>query len=419
MNSKFMLLAAAASASLVVCGATEERGIHRGRLTLHPYVSFSYTYDSNIDSGKHGKNSSQWNINPGLNLDYAADNWSLDAAFFYTYHAFQRYSGVLNTSSYGQSLKYDYSNVNNGRGWTIILTEKFHEMSQDDDMTNDGGRGIGRDRKQWTFDGQIQRQLNRYFHAGINGGYYFLEYANNVDKYAPLYGWKRASVNGQLGWAISEHSDFVLSGGYQHYWQDNDKDLYADRRDYTEEARGRNIGSESKGYTVSGGLQSHTTNGRLSYRGTVGWSWFEYAEGVHKSGGLVYNVSANWKINNTLNMMLLGSSFYQPSEREYGSSIKAYTISWGLGKSLVRGKLTGTFDLAYRKEIHEYTEYSADDYDEDIYTARLGLTYRLCRWMDMFCNFEYQDEETESGGARSHEFDYDRWRATLGFRLTY
>ena len=419
MNKKLSVLTVAVGVVFSVCGAGGDRGIHYGdRLTLHPYVSFSYTYDSNIDSGKHGKNSSQWNVNPGLNLDYKADNWGLDAAFFYTYHAYERYSHELNTGSYGQSLEYRYSNVNNGRGWSISLSEKFHQMSQDDDMTRDNGRGIGRDRKQWSFDGMIQRQINDHLHAGVNGGYYFLEYDNNVDEYAPLYGWKRASFNGQLGWAISRKTDLIVCGGYSHYWQDNDKDRYADFRG-TEEARGRDIGSNSKGYTASVGAQSRNQDGKLSYRATVGWSRFEYADNVHQSDGLVYNVSANWRISNTLNMMLLGSSYYQPSEREYGSAIKAYTVSWGLGKSLIKGSLSGTFDLSYRKEIHEYTEYSGDDYDEDIYTARLGLTYRLCRYMDAFCSFEYQGEETEGGASSSHEYDYDRWRATVGFRLTY
>ena len=78
-----------------------------------------------------------------------------------------------------------------------------------------------------------------------------------------------------------------------------------------------------------------------------------------------------------------------------------------------------TADLAYRKETHEYTEYAEDDYDEDIWTARVGVTYDVNRYVSVFGRLEYQTEETEGGGARSHEYDYDRWRGTVGVRLTY
>ncbi len=88
-------------------------------------------------------------------------------------------------------------------------------------------------------------------------------------------------------------------------------------------------------------------------------------------------------------------------------------------KSLVRNKLHVTADLAYRKETHEYTEYAEDDYDEDIWTARVGVTYDVNRYVSVFGRLEYQTEETEGGGARSHEYDYDRWRGTVGVRLTY
>ena len=117
--------------------------------------------------------------------------------------------------------------------------------------------------------------------------------------------------------------------------------------------------------------------------------------------------------------MLLGSGYYQPSEREYGSCIKVYTLSLGAGKSFIRGKLTATADLAYRRESHEYSEYAAADYDEDIWTARLRLNYTLNRYVALFGGVEYQTEETSGGGIRAHEYDYDRWRGTVGVRLTY
>ena len=50
------------------------------RMTLRPYVSLDYTYDSNNDQQKDGTAVSSWAVNPGLNLTYNAENWNLTAA---------------------------------------------------------------------------------------------------------------------------------------------------------------------------------------------------------------------------------------------------------------------------------------------------------------------------------------------------
>lgn len=420
MNTKTIVSIGSALVALAAFAETEdERGLNIGqRMTLHPYVALSYTYDSNVDSGKHGKEGSQWVVNPGVGAEYRGDNWTLEGALWYQYHAYNRYVNQLNSSSYGESLKFNWSNsMPDEKGWRVMLSEKFHQIAQDDDMTEHNGRGIGRDRKQFAADGIIQRRLNETMHLDLIGSYYFLEYDNNVDKYAALYGWKRTSVGAEFGFAPSKWTDIIIHGDYQWYSQDNDKDLDAWARGDVG-ARGRTIRSDSRGYTLMAGLASKATE-RISYRALAGWSKFEYGDGVKDCDGFVYQASMNWTMSETLNMMLLGSSYYQPSEREYGSAIKVYTVSWGLGKSFIRGKLTGTIDVAYRKETHEYVEYAEDDYDEDIFTARVGLNYRLNRYLDIYGRLEYQDEETEGGGPRNHQYDYDRVRATVGMRLTY
>jgi hypothetical protein len=127
----------------------------------------------------------------------------------------------------------------------------------------------------------------------------------------------------------------------------------------------------------------------------------------------------NWRIHRQLNFTMLGSSYYQPSEREFGKAIKVYTASMGLAKSFVRGKVTGTLDLAFRKEANEYTEYAQDNYDEDIWTARVGLNYNINRFVSLFGRVEFQTEDTQGRYIRNNRYDYDRWRATLGLRLTY
>ncbi len=417
MNAKntllfsFLGLAATASAGFM----DQPGGINiSDRLTLRPYVSLSYTYDSNIDSSKHSKSGSQWVVNPGADLEYLADNWSLVGSAYYQYHAYQNYSRQQNESSYGESLKFSWSDPSE-RGWSLQFTETFRQISQDDDMSDSGGRGIGRDRKELTANGVVQKLLNSHWRTAAMGDYYLLDYDNNSDKYAALYGWKRATAGGEIGFAPSPWTDFIFNASYQWYWQDNDRN-----RDNLDSAvRGRRISSDSKGYSVMVGLGSRATE-KISYRLLGGWSVFEYGGGAADCDGFTYQASAQWKVSDTFNVMLLGSSYYQPSEREYGSAVKASTVSLGVSKSFVRDKLTATLDFAFRNEENEYSEYASHDYGENIWTTRVGLNYRLNRLFSVYGRIEYQTEESDGGGTgRGHYYDYDRWRGTVGVRLTY
>ncbi|MBQ1568959.1 MAG: outer membrane beta-barrel protein [Kiritimatiellae bacterium] len=422
---KIQLLTMCTVAAAVAAQAAEMDAEQKGfrfindRLTFSPYVALSYTYDSNIDSSKHSKSGSQWVVNPGIVGVYKDDNWKIDGQVWYQYHAYNRYTSQLNSSSFGEKLSLDWQNAKaDEAGWFLKMAESFEQIAQDDDMTDHDGRGIGRDRKQFKFDAILERRVNESLHAGILGNYYYLDYDNDVEKYSTLYGWKRLSLGGQVGYTVNKWMDLIVASDYQWFWQDNDKD--SDYHTGDASRRGKRVSSDSRGWSVMGGIQTHATE-KLSYRVLAGWSRFEYGNGVDDIDGWTYQVSSKWQIDdeNTTSLMLLGSSYYQPSERECGSALKVYTVSLGLAKGLVRNKLRATFDLAYRKETHEYTEYKEDDYDEDIYTARVGLVYQLNRMFSIFGRVEYQTEETSSGGPRSHEYDYDRWRGTVGVRLSY
>ncbi len=388
------------------------------RLTLTPYVSFSYTYDSNIDSSKHSKSGSQWSVNPGVNGVYKGENWELNGAVFYAYHAYNRYTSQLNSSSYGERLSYTWASAAGDEpGWSVKLGQSFQQIAQDDDASNHDGRGIGRDRRQFQFDGIVSRRINRYFHAGLTGNYYMLDYDNDVHKYATMYGWKRATVGAEVGYTASKWSDIIVSASYQWYKQDNDslKGL-----DWTGTERGRRISSDSKGFSLMGGVASHMTE-RIEYRALAGWSRFEYGDGAKDCNGWTYTLNGKWQIDdaNTLSLMVFGNSYYQPSERDYGTATKVYTLGCGVAKGLVRNKLRLTGDLTYRKQTCEYTEYSSANYDEDVYTARIGASYSLNRMFSLFGSIEYQTENTSNGNRIGHAYDYDRYRGTVGVRLTY
>ncbi len=386
------------------------------RMTLKPYVSLSYTYDSNVDSSKRAEGGSSFVIAPGFSLTYFGDNWSLRGGAFYQYHSYTRYSRNLNEHSYGESLEFSWSNVEKGGpGWSLLLNENYQKISQDDDMSNSGGRGIGRDRDEFTFGGVIDRRFSETWHANLNASYYYLNYKNDRQKYAPLYGWTRWTVGLEGGYTASKWTDIILSGNYQGYTQKNDTDLGGS----IGEPRGARPGYSSRGWTVQGGVSSYATE-RISYRALVGWSAFEYGDGASSENAFTYTFSANWKMSDTWNMMALANRYYQPSEREYSASVLADAVSWGIAHSMVRGKLNATLDLNYRHETHNYSSYASNDYDEDILTARLGLNYILNRYFTVFGRAEYQTMFVQRGATTAaDEYDYDRWRVTLGLTLTY
>jgi hypothetical protein len=93
-------------------------------------------------------------------------------------------------------------------------------------------------------------------------------------------------------------------------------------------------------------------------------------------------------------------------------------VSWGIGHSMIRGKLRAKFDIAYRRETREYSSEGTWDYDEDIFSTRLGLDYMINRFLSVYGRLEYQGcWFSDDVGYRDR--DYNRFRATVGLRLTY
>lgn len=413
---KSLISVLAVSAALVAGADIVDRpsGLKFGeRLTLRPYVSLSYTYDSNVDSTRKSKAGSSWVVNPGLTAEYLGENWQIGGSAWYQYHAYNNYTQQRNSSSYGESLSAAWSNsAQNERGWSLLLTERFEQIAQDDDMSNYGGRGIGRDRKTFQFAGTLERRINEYWHGNLNGSYYMLDYDNDLSKYGALYGWKRTVVGMELGYAPSPWTDFIFSGNYQWYDSDNTDGRSASDRPNTRYAR------DSRGLSAMAGIATRATE-RISYRLLTGWSSFEYGDGADDVNGWTYELSGSWKMTDNWNMMALASSYYQPSERYYGA-VRVDSVSWGLGHSLIRGKLTTTLDLNYRREDHVYTANDDYGYEDNYLTGRLALNYTVNRFLQAFGRVEYQTVMTDGGNVRGNNYyDYDRFRGTIGLRLTY
>jgi len=404
-----------ASALIASCAAfadadvlNRDPGIKIGeRLTLRPYVCLSYTFDSNPDSGREGtKNASYWTANPGFDFDFAGGNWKVTGAAYYQYHAFSSGRATsLNNSSYGEQLGFTWSNIENGgAGWAVLISERYAKVDQNDDFSNGDGKGLWRDRQQFDASAVFQRRFNEHWHASANASYYWLDYVNDSTQYAPLYGWDRWTAGLQFGFTASKWTDFFIAGGYQGYTQDNvGQDTSA-------------ISGQSNGWTVHVGVGSYLTD-RISYRVSGGWSNFEYGDSS-TANGFTYQGNLNWKIGETWSTTLLFASCYQPSEREYGTAIRNDSVSWGLAKSLVRGKLNATFDVAYRRDSHVYDSNAAYDWDLNLITARLALNYQINRIFTVFARGEFQNELNKGDEIANH-YDYERWRATVGVKLTY
>ena len=381
------------------------------RMTICPSVAMSLTYDSNV--GASGGRASEkkddflWSISPVLALRYSAETWSADLSGFYNYRQyFDSSRQHYNNHNYGESFRWNWSNSTGAeKGWSLIIGEDFQQITMADDIVLDGGQNYSGDSRQFQISGAVQRRFNQCWHGDVNASYYWLNYDNDDDSRYTYYGWDRVLVGAEAGFAPSPWTDILVAGSYQYYNQDN-----------AEGASG--IGDSSQGVSFQGGLGSYMTE-RISYRLLAGWSMFDYGKGASKANGFVYTASGNWKIGETWNTMLLASSYYQPSERQYSSQARVDAVSWGIAKVMVRGKLRATFDLRYRHETIESVTDSGWDYSLDIWTGRLGADYTLCRFLSVFAYGEYQNSANSESDARHGAYDYDRWRITAGFRVQY
>lgn len=415
MNRK-ILFAIAAIAAMVASAEVLDRptGIKVGqRMTIRPTVGVAATYDSNVGSRNSGAEGDVlWTVNPNLGLDYRAENWALNLNLHYNYHAYCKgENSEYNQHSYGETLRWNWRNAQEegeASGWSAMLTETFEQITMADDLSLGDGRGYTADRRQLNIAGALQRRFNEKLHSDLSANYYWLDYQNdNNGTIGAMYGWQRWQAGLTFGYAPSPWTDLLTSLQYQGYLQDN--------------VEGSRMDGNSQGYSAMLGLGSWMTE-RISYRAMAGWSRFEYAGNSSTSDGFTYSLSGNWRIGETWNMMLLASSYYQPSEREYASKSRVDSISWGLAKSMIRGKLRGTLDLVYRHTTNEHIlkgEGVNRDYMLDVVTGRLGFNYTINRFITGYAYGEYQRSWNDESDSRNGYCDYDRFRVTCGIRFTY
>ena len=422
MNTKIIRVSLFASAAFcgLMAGAVEDRpvGIRIGnRMTLKPYIALSGAYDTNVDGRRDGAEDFVWTVNPGLGLEYKSESWLLFANAWYQYNALSKGDSDYQNEyqSYGEDLTFRWTDaLPDEAGWAVMFSEKYQMVNDLADFQGGNLYHYNRDRQEFKGALAIQRRFGRGWHADLNGSYYWLDYdtGNKQNSSLGLYGWERWLVGGEVGYAASKWTDILIAGSYQGYDQDNRNNNYYYNQGYSRE-------SGSKGVTLQGGIGSFATD-RITYRVLGGWSRYKMKSTDKTSNGFTYTVSGNWAISDTWKTMILANSYYQPNEREYACSTRVDELSWGIAHAMVENKLNATFDIAYRREGREMEGVASYDYDIDVFNFRLGLTYIVNQYLQLFGNAEFRKSINETEESTYGEiYDYDRFRLSLGLRFTY
>ena len=379
-------------------------------LTIKPYVSLSYMYDSNIDTTHHAPDDSIFAISPGADFVWHGEKWALTGSLWYRYRYYCEYSHDMGENSFGESLAYTYSSSEkNEKGWTLMLSERYGFYNQSDNLTSRDGRGIWRDRETIDIAGVLERRFTERWHMDVQGQYNWLEYKNDTGHYAPLYGWSQYGAGVQAGYAASKWTDLLVAAGYSRYTQKSNSSGWTLSRQYS---------NNSDAYSVQAGVGSHMTE-LITYRALMGASWFDYGNAGDTDCGWTYSLSANWRIHRQVQLSVLGSRYYQPSERYVGQAIKVYTLGGGISYLTLGDRLNLTANISWRYEENIYSDSSytrRQNYDETWLSARLGADYLVNRWMSIFANIMWEEEWCGNGNS---DYEYDRFRGILGVRLHY
>ena len=378
-------------------------------LTIKPYVSLSYTYDSNIDSDSSNEDDSVFAVNPAVDFEWHGAKWMLVGNIWYRHRYFCEFNDQMGENSYGESLQYRYSSsAQNAKGWSLMLSERYAFINQSDDLDSQGGRGIWRDRQTLDVTGVLERRFTERWHMDIQGQYSWLDYDNQTGRYAPLFGWSQYSAGAQLGHAASKWTDLLVAAGYSRYDQDIDYNDIRTSRSYNE---------QSDAYSIQGGVGTRATE-RISYRALMGASWFDYGGGGYTDCGWTYTLSANWRVHRQVQLSLLGSSYYQPSDQYIGQAEKIYNLSAGVSYLTLGDRLKLSANLMWRFNETCYADSvytSRYKYDRTHLSARFAADYLLNRWTSIFAHVIWDDESTDTNSY----YDYNRIRGVFGVRLHY
>jgi hypothetical protein len=381
------------------------------RLTIKPHVSLTYTYDSNVDADSSEVDDSVFAAKPAVDFEWHGTKWLLVGDVWYRHRYFCQYNEQMGENSFGEALRYMYVSTSQDRtGWTLMLSERYANIDQSDEMNFGGdGRGVWRNRQTFDTAGVVERRFADKWHLSVQGQYSWLDYENDRGSYAPLFGWHQYSVGSQFGYMASKWTDLLVSAGYSLYDQDLSGNLYKTSRNYND---------RSESYSLMAGVGTRA-NERIHYRALMGASWFDYGGGNSTDCGWTYSLSGNWRIHRHLNFTVLGTSYYQPSDQYVGQASKVYTLSGGLSYLTLGDRLNLSLNIAWRFDETCYSDEwynSSQNYDREIFSTRLAADYLLNRWTSVFAHLIWDSQSTD---GYNPYYEYDRVRAVFGVRLHY
>ena len=412
-----MTLALAAGVAVAQQGVTKPQSASRPtglsffnrHLTIKPFVTLSYTYDSNVDADSSSADDSVFAVKPAVDFIWRGSKWELVGDLWYRHRHFCKYTDEMGEDSFGEALQFRYTTSGQEeKGWSLLLSQRYAFISQSDDFdTRGGGRGIWRDRQTLDVSGILERRFTERWHMDIQGQYSWLDYENNSGSY-PLFGWSQYSTGVQLGYAASKWTDLLVAAGYSIYDQDlSGNDIKTSRR----------YNDRSDSYSVQAGIGTHATK-KITYRALMGASWFDYGDSGETDCGWTYTLSANWRMHRQVQLSVLGSSYYEPSDEYVGQARKVYTLSSGVSYLTLGDRLNLTANVSWRFDETVYSDdvyTSRYNYNRSHLSARVAADYLLNRWTSVFAHFIWDDESVDSNS----DLDYDRFRGVFGVRFHY
>jgi len=386
------------------------QGFRYGNLSLSPYVSLEYLYDSNIiyDHNKYGD--SVFRVSPGLDLKYQGMDWGVLANAWYSHSWYHKYD-VKDYDRWGERL----SLYREATKWKLVVTQGYTESDQNDSLQLDGGDGVWRNRSQFDVNAVFSYDINERLSASVNALFTDMWYGNSTGQYRDLYGYMHWGFGLEIAHRLTERSSLVLSGSYQEYYS-GESLLNSDVKN-----RERNMpfSNVSHGYSLMGGVASRLTE-KLRYRALVGATLYDYADDQSISPS--YSLDATWVINRKWAATLAGAGYYQPSERSYYQRKTVYTLSAGITHQPIK-RLLLTLDGVYRGEDNETVDgYSGyiSNYMRQQYTARLRASYQLQKYVSVFASGEYTIQDINRSVVANYPKDsWDRYLLSVGLQLRY
>lgn len=453
-SMKRFLVTAFAVAALPAFQALADEGpegIRIGVARLSPFLNLSYLYDSNPNNANDGRKddfervdasiedadvkiekSSGYTIQPGINLTLPGNNWKLvGSAYFLLDH----YMDGTEDDHKDWSESLTFSGETDG-GLRYKISEEIRKAQYSEDFKDNIGNSMefrdlqklieelgdqDSDRTYQNYSFSLAKSLTEKSDIELSGTYSDTDYDDDS-----LF--DSCSYGGTLGFTLklTEKSDgFIRSSYIIHEEDENDSTSDANRTH-------KNAYATSKSKSIRGliGLRSRATE-KVTYDVGVGvehYKDFEDEMGDSDSEtGFYYDANITWKATPRLTISLVGDSSFQPAEDVGSNSEQSSSIGLNANyRPFERWKFS--CGIAYR--VEDYTRKLSEDEADNFYTDDKGknakdrkddgiatffrAVYGICEYASVFGDVRYTDISSSID-----EYDYDRYRLSIGMALRY